>query len=90
MPISKQQSGRYGGLKSWANTTDRTARTAKARRNGPSQLEWHLDRLDPERFADATDAQRLAAAEAARRAYYARLSMRSAETRRRKSRDGAA
>jgi len=80
---SRQLNGRYGGFKSWANTPDRTARTAPARRRSPSSIEYHLERLDPERFADASDPQRLAAAEAARRAYFASLAMMSAASRRR-------
>lgn len=78
----RQQIGRYGGLKSWANTPDRSERTRPARRRSPSSIEYHLDRLDPERFAEATDAQRLAAAEAAKRAYYAELTLRSVAARR--------
>jgi hypothetical protein len=83
MSTTHQVIGRYGGLKSWANTPDRTARTAPARRRSPSSIEWHYDRLDPVRFADASEAQKLAAAEAGRRAYYAELAMRSARARRR-------
>ncbi len=73
---------RYGALQSWANTVDRSARTRNARAASPSDLDWHLARL-PEKFAEATDAQRLAAAEAARKAYYARLALKSAQARRR-------
>lgn len=82
---TRQHIGRYGGLKSWANTPDRTARTAAGRRAGPSQLEWHLARLDPERFAGASDEQRFAAADAARRAYFAQLGLKSAAARRKTS-----
>lgn len=78
-----QLAGRVGGLASWANTPDRPARTAAARRHSPGGIDYHLERLDAARFADATDAQRLAAAEAARRAYFARLALKSAKARRR-------
>lgn len=81
--MSHQITGRLGGLKSWANTVDRTARTANGRRSGPGDIAWHLARLDPDKFADATEAQKLAAAEAAKRAYFAELAMRSARSRRR-------
>jgi hypothetical protein len=81
VPTSKQVAGRYGGLKSWANTTDRTARTARARRAGPASVGYWLERQDPARFADATEAQRLAAAEAARKAHFAEMAMRSAQAR---------
>lgn len=86
-PNTNAVRGRYGGLKSWANTVDRSARTAPGRSSGPASIEYHLDRL-PDKFADASDAQKLAAATAARSAYYARLALKSAEARRR--RKGAA
>ena len=60
--------GRIGGLLSWANTPDRTVRTEPARSAGPGALEYHLAKLDPNVFANASDAQRLAAAESAKRA----------------------
>ena len=82
MPARHEVIGRYGGLKSWANTVDRTARTRNARAKSPSNVEYHLERLDPELFADATDDQKLAAAEAGKRAYFARLALRSAQVRR--------
>ena len=83
MSTTRQLTGRLGGLLSWANTPDRSARTRPARSSSPSSIEWHLARLDPERFADATHQQKLAADEAARRAYFQRLAMRSAKARRR-------
>jgi hypothetical protein len=73
--------GRYGALKSWGSTPDRSARTAPARANAPSSIEYHLARLDPERFANATDKQKLDAAEAARKAYFTNLSLKSAKAR---------
>lgn len=82
MPTPRQTIGRYGGLKSWANTVDRTARTAPGRKAGPASIDYWLARLDRERFAEATDAQRLAAAEAARKAHFAELALRSAKARR--------
>lgn len=84
VPTPRQLAGRYGGLKSWANTPDRTARTAPARRSSPSSVEYWLDRLGPA-FADSTESQRLAAAEAAKRAHFANLSMKSAAARRSRS-----
>ena len=83
MPESQRQRiGRYGAHKSWSQTVDRTARTRRARANSPSSLEWHLNRL-PEQFADASHESRLKAAEAARKAYYAQLAMKSVASRRR-------
>jgi hypothetical protein len=80
--------GRVGGLTSWANTADRTARTDPARRRSPGSVDYWLGQLDPERFADATDEQKLAAAEAARKAHFARLALRSAQARRRRAKGG--
>jgi hypothetical protein len=79
----RQAIGRYGAAVSWARTPDRTARTRNARRASPADVDWHLARLDPERFAGASDAQKLAAAEAARTAYFLKLSEKAAEGRRR-------
>lgn len=81
---SRSTIGRLGALKSWANTVDRTARTAHARRCGPGSIDYWLARLDPDRFANATEAQKLAAAEAAKKAYFARLALKSAAARSRR------
>lgn len=82
MSTHRQTIGRYGGLKSWANTVDRSARTRPARRRSPGSVDYWLDKLGSE-FDNATEAQRLAAADAAKRAYFAELSMKSAKARRR-------
>lgn len=71
---------RLAAHESWARTPDRAARTARARRSGPSGLQWHLDRLHPS-LLDAPEQARLAAAESARSAYYARLALASAKAR---------
>lgn len=86
----RQAVGRLGGLTSWANTPDRTARTRPARAKSPGSVEYFLDRLDPDRFANCSEEQRLAAAEAARKAYFQRLGLKSAASRRRKVADAAA
>jgi len=65
--------GQIGGHKSWANTDDRTARTAPARRAFEDRFLKEADG-DPQR------------AESLRKAYYARLSLKSAQARRRRSR----
>ena len=83
--IQRQAIGRYGGLTSWANTPDRTRRTQPGRDSGPGSLEYWLNRLDPERFADATEHQRRQAAEAAKNAYFAELAMKSVAARRKAS-----
>jgi hypothetical protein len=82
VPSSRQQTGRLGGLTKWSRTTDRTEGTAAARAAGPGCNEYWLTKLDPERFADATQQQRLDAADAMRRAHFARLAMKSAQARR--------
>lgn len=84
MPSPNQLAGRVGGLRSWANTVDRTARSQPGRDAGPGSLEYWIARLDPERFAGATDEQKRAAAEAAKRAHYAGLALKSAQSRARR------
>lgn len=75
---------RAAAHQSWANTPNRTARTAAARRSGPGSIDWHLARL-PSALDGASDADRAAAAEAARSAYFLRLAAKSAKSRRRAS-----
>jgi hypothetical protein len=83
MSLNQRQAwGQYGANVSWANTVDRSARTRTARRAGPGDIDWHLARL-PDAFKDASDKQRLAAAEASKRAYFQRLAIKSAAARRR-------
>src|SRR5262245_41695814 len=81
----RQQIGRYAAAVSWSRTADRSARTRPARENAPGGIDYHLERLDPDRFADATEGQKLAAAEAARRAYFQRLALASAKARSRRT-----
>lgn len=78
----RQINGRIGALESWARTPDRSARTRPARSKSPSSIEYWLDQLDPDRFVDATDQQKLDAADAARRAYFQRLAAKSVAARR--------
>lgn len=62
---------------SWARTVDRTARTEKARKAFSDRFERQVDpdgKLDP--------ALRAKLAENARRAYYTRLALKSAQSRR--------
>ena len=79
---TRQKIGRYGADLSWANTPNRTERTRNGRNASPSSLNWHIERLDPEKFADATDEQKVKAGESAKKAYYSKLAMKSAEVRR--------
>ena len=62
---------------SWANTPDRTARTAKARKAAEDKFLAEADG-DPKR------------AESLRKAYFARLALKSAQARRRRSGGDAA
>jgi hypothetical protein len=64
---------------SWANTTDRTARTDAARAAGPGALSYWEKRVDPELVMD--DATRAKAAENARTAHYQRMNYRSVQAR---------
>lgn len=70
---------------SWAKTPDRTARTAKARR----ALEDKFAReVDPDGLL--SPAERAKRVENARKAYYARLALKSAQARRARKGGGAA
>jgi hypothetical protein len=71
-----QASGRRGALASWARTPNRKKRTAPARAKSPASLDFHLARLDPTLFADASEADRIAAATAARTLYFSTIARR--------------
>lgn len=64
--------------------TETTARPSPGRRAGPASIDYWLARLDPERFADASDDQKRQAADSARKAHAAELAMRSAKVRSKK------
>lgn len=67
---------------SWANTPDRRSRTSAATNAGPQSVQWHMNRL-PAALAGCPEHDRLAAAESARKAYFARLAFKSAQARKR-------
>jgi hypothetical protein len=75
--------GRIGAHASWANTEDPSARTAPGRAAFLARFE---DEVDPDRVLP--EAERLRRAESARKAYFARLALKSAKVRR--QRKGAA
>lgn len=77
-PSERSLRGRIGAHQSWANTTDRSARTANARKARLDQFEREVD---PEGVL--TPAERARRAEHARKAYFARLALKSAQSRRR-------
>lgn len=75
-PAQRSLRSRIGAHRSWANTTDRAARTKPARDAAMARFEREVDPegvLSPE-----VRAQR---AEAARKAYYAQLAYKSARVR---------
>ncbi|MCV7384407.1 hypothetical protein H7K14_11220 [Mycolicibacter longobardus] len=65
---------------SWANTPDRTARTAAARQ---AALNRFADQVDP--HGSLSPVERAQRAESARRAYFAGLALKSARARRRRA-----
>ncbi len=74
-PAEKSLRGRAAAHTSWGNTLDRTARTAKARNAFENK------------FLTEADGD-LMRADSLRRAYYARLALKSAQARRRRSDGG--
>ncbi len=69
--------GRIGAHESWSRTPDRTARTAPARAEFDQRFEREVD---PDGVLDP--AERARRAEHARKAYFARLALKSAQVRR--------
>lgn len=70
---------------SWAKTPDRTARTANARRALEAKFEREVDPT-----GTLSPAERAKRVENARKAYYARLALKSAQARRARKGGGAA
>ena len=73
------QAARLGAHRSWANTSDPAARTAPARTAFLRRFEHEID---PDHTLDETERQRRA--ESARKAYFTKLSLKSAQVRRRR------
>jgi len=77
--MTRSAAARAAAHQSWANTADRSARTA----SGYAGLLARFEREARERLGPgATDAQVAAAAESARRAHYVRMGSASAAARR--------
>lgn len=78
----RTQVARIGGLTSWGNTTNRTARMETPHSASPADVRWHLKQLghDP----DNPTAAQVAQAESARKLYFAKLAYKSAAARRRR------
>jgi len=79
-PTERKLRAQLAAHTSWANTTDRSARTAPAR---AALLERFEREVDPDGTLDP--AERAERAESARRAHYARMALASARSRRRRA-----
>jgi len=84
-PESRSLAARIGAHVSWANTTDRTARTAPAR---SAMLERFEREVDPN--GTLAPAERARRAEHARKAYFLGLALKSAQARRERRRRNSA
>lgn len=78
-PAEHSLASRFGAHQSWANTTDRAARTAPARK---ALAEKFLRLADPDGVLPV--AEREARAQSLRKAHYARMALKSAQARRRR------
>jgi hypothetical protein len=76
-PTERSLRSRLAAHESWARTTDTTARTANARKAFRDRFE---SQVDPEGILDP--GERARRAESARKAYYTRLALKSAQGRR--------
>ncbi|MQA96267.1 MAG: hypothetical protein GEV11_17070 [Streptosporangiales bacterium] len=84
-PEERSLRARIAVHESWARTPDRAARTKPATRNGPAapaDSPYWQERVDPERRM--SEADRLKAAENARKAYFLRFARAGAAARKRK------
>jgi len=77
-PAERSLIAKIAAHESWARTTDPAARTAPARRAATDRFRKEID----EKYPGATEAQRAAMAESARKAYMLRLAIASAKARR--------
>lgn len=84
-PVERRLVGEIGAHTSWERTEDRPARTANARKT-------FLNRFDKQVDPDGTllPAERARRSDHARKAYFARLALKSAQARRRRNGGGAA
>lgn len=83
-PAEKSLRGQIAAHTSWSRTDDRPARTAKARK---AMLDKFEREVDPDGILTPTE--RAKRAEHARKAYFARLALKSAQVRRRRAGGGA-
>lgn len=80
-PAERAQAGRLGAYVSWANTPNRAARTAPARRG----LEAKFDRMVIEAHGELPPDEHAKCAEAFRNAYYAELTQKSVRARKQRA-----
>lgn len=80
-PEQRQAAGRLGAYMSWANTPDRTARTAPARRG----LEAKWDRMVIEAHGELPPAEHAKCAEAFRQAHYLAMTQKSIRARKQRA-----
>ncbi|OII63802.1 hypothetical protein BJP40_02675 [Streptomyces sp. CC53] len=85
-PEARSLRARLGAHVSWANTTDPTSRTARAR----AAANGRFERLAREKHPNGTDEQIARAAEHLRKAHYAAMGLKSAMSRKAKSVKSAA
>lgn len=78
-PAERRLRSQYGAHLSWANTPDRSARTAPARKALEDRF---LREADPDN--SLTPAERAKRADSLRRAYYSQLALKAAQARRRR------
>jgi hypothetical protein len=81
-PSQRQTRSRQASHTSWANTADRTARTAPGRQGMLRKFE---DQVDPDRTLPADE--RAKRAESARKAFYTQLSAKAVKARRQRAGD---
>lgn len=80
-PDELARAGRLGAYISWANTPDRTKRTAPARRG----LEAKFDQMVIENHGELPPADHAKCAEMYRKAYYAELTQKSVRARKQRA-----
>lgn len=92
MPLTPQERSlraRLAAHTRWAATppAERSVITAKARRNAPGSLDWHMAQVDPEGRYSEADRRKMA--ENHRSAYFQRLALQSAKARRKAERSAS-
>lgn len=80
-PDERERAGRLGAYISWANTPDRTKRTAPARRG----LEARFDRMVIENHGVLPPADHAKCAEMYRKAHYAAMTQKSLAARKKRA-----